>query len=275
MATLFDNNPRAPRALRPDDFTRIDLDRAIAIYRERFSSARGLTFIFVGSFDVAAIKPLLATYLGSLPTPPLPTAYRDLGVRPVRGVVKRVVNSGSEERSTVSLTFTGAADVDEHEELRLSALTELMNLRIIDVLREKLGLIYGGGMEGSMTRLPYAHYTVGVTLPTGPQNVGKVVDTTFAEIERMRTRGPDQADLDKIKANWMQTYRKSLQENGYWLAVLQTSLTEGTDPATVLTLDKDVAALSVNDVREAAQRYLDPRNYVQVVLNPETPQAPQ
>jgi len=275
VSTLYGNNPRAPRALRPDDFARIDLDRAIAIYRERFSSAKDLTFILVGSFDANAVKPLLATYLGSLPTPDIPTAYRDLGVRPVKGVVKREVNSGLEDRSTVSLTFTGPADVNEKEELRLSALTEVMNLRIIDVLREKLGLIYGGGMEGSMTRLPYGHYTVGVTLPTGPDNVGKVIDTTFGEIARMRKQGPDQADLDKVKANWLQTWRKSLQENGYWLAVLQTSLTEGTDPATLLTLDKDVAALSVDDVRQAAQRYLDARNYVQVVLNPEKPALPE
>jgi zinc protease len=271
VATLYGNNPRAPRALRPDDFARIDLDRAIAIYRERFSSAKDLSFILVGSFDIAAIKPLLATYLGSLPTPDIPTVYRDLGVRPVKGIIKREVNSGSEQRSTVSLTFTGAADVNEKEELRLAALTEVMNLRIIDVLREKLGLIYGGGMEGSMTRLPYGHYTVGVTLPTGPQNVGKVIDTTFSEIERMRAHGPEQADLDKVRANWLQTYRKSLQENGYWLAILQTSLTEGTDPATILTLEKEVMGLSVGDVKEAAQHYLDPKNYVQVVLNPEKP----
>lgn len=271
LATLYDNNPRAPRALRPEDIARIDLDRAIAIYRERFSSAKDLTFIFVGSFDVAAIKPLLATYLGSLPTPDIPTAYRDLGIRPVKGVVKKVVNSGSEDRSTVSLTFTGPADVTEKEELRLGALTEVMNLRIIEVLREKMGLIYGGGMEGSMTRLPYSHYTVGVTLPTGPQNVGKVVDATFAEIERLRTRGPEQSELDKVKTNWLQSYRKSLQDNGYWLATLQTSLTEGTDPANILRFDKEVAALTVDDVKQAAQRYLNTQNYVQVVLNPENP----
>ena len=64
LATLYDNNPRAPRALRPEDIARIDLDRAIAIYRERFSSAKDLTFILVGSFDPVAIKPLLATWLG-------------------------------------------------------------------------------------------------------------------------------------------------------------------------------------------------------------------
>ena len=269
LATLYANNPRAPRALRPDDIGKIDLDRAIAIYRQRFSSAKDLTFIFVGSFDPAAIKPLVATYLGSLPTPDIPTAYRDLGIRPVAGVVKREVRSGTEDRSTVSLTFTGPGEVSELEELRLSALTEVMNLRILDVLREKLGLIYGGGMEGSMTRIPYSHYTIGVTLPTGPGNVDKVLNATFAEIERMRTEGPSQVDLDKVKTNWMQNYRKSLQENTYWLAALQTSLTEGTDPATILTFDQEVQKLTVDDVKRAAQRYLNTENYVQVVLNPE------
>jgi zinc protease len=274
VKTLYGDNPRAPRALKPEDFASIDLDRAIDIYRQRFSSAKDLTFIFVGSFDVAAIKPLLATYLASLPTPDIPVAYRDLGIRPVKGVVKKEVNSGLDAKSTVSLTFTGAAEVDELEELRLSALAEVMNIRIIDVLREKLGLIYGGGMEASMTRIPYSHYTVGVTLPTGPENVDKVLSATFAEIERMRTQGPDQADLDKVKTNWLQTYRKSLKENGYWLAALQTSLTEGTDPATILTFDKEVQKLSVADLKGAALRYLKPDNYVQVVLNPEKAAAP-
>jgi len=275
LATLYNNNPRAPRALRPDDIPRIDLDRAIDIYRQRFSSAKGLTFIFVGSFDVAAIKPLVTTYLASLPTPDITTAYRDLGIRPVTGVVKREVKSGSEDRSTVSLTFTGPTDVTELEELRLSALTEVMNIRIMDVLREKLGLIYGGGMEGSMTRIPYSHYTIGVQLPTGPDNVDKVLAAMFAEIERMRTEGPSQEDLDKVKTNWLQTYRKSLQENTYWLAALQTSLTEGTDPNTILTFDKEVQNLTVADVKRAAQLFLNTGNYVQVVLNPEAKAATQ
>jgi zinc protease len=157
--------------------------------------------------------------------------------------------------------------------LRLSALTEVMNIRIIDVLREKLGLIYGGGMESSMTRIPYSHYTIGVQLPTGPDNVDKVLAATFAEIDRMRTQGPTQADLDKVKTNWQQTYRKSLQENAYWLAALQTSLTEGTDPGTILTFEKEIQDLTVDDVKRAAQQYLNTENYVQVVLNPEAKAA--
>jgi zinc protease len=269
VATLYNNNPRAPRALRPDEFSKISLERSIDIYRQRFSSAKDLTFILVGSFDPKAIKPLLATYLGSLPTPDIPVAYRDVGVRPVTGVVKRELHSGAEDKSTVSLTFTGPARYSEREQLRLGALLEVMNIRIIDVLREQLSLIYGGGLQGGMSKIPYEHYSIGVTLPTGPQNVDKVLAAAFAEIERMKNQGPDAGDLEKVRRNWLESHRKSLRENGYWLANLQTALTEDTDPHAILEFDKEVGAITAQEVQDAARRYFNTDNYVQVVLYPE------
>ena len=268
-ATLYNNSPRAPRAVRPEDFRQVSLDRSIAIYRERFSSARGLTFILVGSFDVNAIKPLIATYLASLPTPELPIAFRDVGMRPVLGVVKKEVRRGTEAKSTVSLTFTGQAEYSEVEQVRMQALIEVMNIRIIDILREKMTLIYGGGMGGTLARIPYPHYAIGVSLPTGPDNVDKVIAALFAEIDRIKTVGPEPADLDKVKRNWVQGYQKSMRENGYWLGRLQATLTDGTDPASILTFEKEIANLSADDVKAAAARYFNTANYVQVVLNPE------
>jgi zinc protease len=269
VATLYNNNPWAPRALRPEEFSQISLDRSIEIYRQRFSSARDMTFIFVGSFDVAKLKPLLATYLASLPTPDLPVAYRDVGLRPVQGVVKREVKSGSEDKSTVSLTFTGAADYTEAEQLRLAALLEVMNIRLIDVLREKLTLVYGGGVSGGLGKIPYGHYSINATFPTGPANTNKVIDATFAEIERIKTQGPDAGELEKVKRNWLEGHRKALRENGYWLSNLQSALTEGTDPASILRFEKQLEAIGSEDIKAAARRYFDTTNYVQVVLLPE------
>jgi hypothetical protein len=48
----------------------------------------------------------------------------------------------------ISLTFTGPAEFSEREQMRMAALMEVMNLRIIEELREKMALIYGGGMNG-------------------------------------------------------------------------------------------------------------------------------
>lgn len=270
VTALYNGHPRAPRALDADDYAKIDLDRSIDIFRQRFSSAKDLTFIVVGSFDEQKIRPLLATYLGSLPTPDIPVAYRDVGLRPATGVIKREVRSGTEPKSTVSLTFTGPARFSEAEQLRLAALVEVTNLRLIEVLREKMAMIYGGGASGALSKIPYGNYSIGVSLPTGPEHVDKVIAATFAEIARLQEQGPDAGELEKVKSNWIQNHRRSLRENGYWVANLQSSLTEGTDPASILEVERQVQALTVQDVQAAARQYFDTKNYVQVVLNPET-----
>ena len=268
VSTIYDNNPRVPKVPRPEDFAKLSLDRSIEIYRQRFSSAKDLTFIIVGSFEVAAIKPMLTTYLASLPTPDISVAYRDVGVRPVKGIVKKEVRSGTEAKSEISINFGGDAVYSEPEQLRFHAMLDVINIRITDILREKMGLIYGGGMSGSLNKLPYANYSIGASLPTGPDKVDKVIAATFAEIERMKEQGPDPTDLAKVKENWLQGYQKSLRENNYWASRLQSALTNGTDPATILLYDKQIAAITAADLKEAARRYFDMNNYVQIVLQP-------
>ena len=268
-ATLYNNHPRVPRVPRPEHFASIDLDRAIAIYQERFASAAGMTFLMVGSFDPAKVRALIETYLASLPTPPIVAGYRDLKVEPVRGVVKKEVRVGSEAKSIVSINFTGDAEYSELEQMRLSAMLEVMNIRIIEVLREKMALIYGGGMSGAIGKVPKPHYRVAVNLPTGPDKVEKVIAATFAEIERMKTQGPSAVDLNKVKQSWLQEHRKSLRENGYWIGRLQTSLLQGTDPATLLAYEAQVNALTPDDLKTAARHYFNLQNYVQLVQYPE------
>jgi zinc protease len=267
--TLYGRHPYESRMPTQEDLGRIDLDRSLAVYRQRFASAKGLTFVVVGDFDPAALKPLVAAYLGTLPTPDLPLAYRDVGLRIAKGVVKKEVHAGTEPKSIVSLTFAGPAAWSPAEALRMSALIEVMNLRVNAVLREKLGLIYAGQMAGAVHRIPYQHYEISTQLPTGPEKVDQLVAALFAEIDSVKANGPTQAELDKVKANWRVGNERSQHENGYWLQNLQLSLLEGTPLSRLLTVMDEADAITVADVRTAAQRYFDKDNYVQVVLLPE------
>ena len=51
--------------VKPEHIAKLDLDRMMAIYRQRFSSAAGYTFFIVGSFEPEKLKPLVETYLAS------------------------------------------------------------------------------------------------------------------------------------------------------------------------------------------------------------------
>lgn len=269
QTALYGGHPRLALTPRPADFDHIGLDRLRGIYQERFASAKGFTFIFVGSFTREKLQPLITTYLASLPTGDIKTSYADLGIRPVKGVLQKAVHAGSEAKSLVNIQFTGEAPYSEDEQLRVRALVDVMNIRIIDVLREKLTLIYGGGMGGGLSRVPYQHYQLGMQFPCGPDNVEKVVAAAFGEIEKLQANGPTAEDLAKVKQNWLVANRKSMRENSYWLGQLQTATLHGTDPARILEFEKRAEAITAVDVQTVAKRYLRRDNYVQTVLYPE------
>nr|WP_308936691.1 insulinase family protein [Duganella radicis] len=268
-ATLYNNNPRVLRAARPADFDQLALDRVLDIYSSRMSSARDFTFFIIGSFEVEKIKPLIATYLASLPVGEIPVAFKDEGVRPIKGVVKKEVHAGSEPKSTISLSFTGEVEYSRAARMRLQALVEVMNIKLIETLREKMGAMYSGGMSGSMNRIPYGNYSINASLPCAPENVDKVLAATFAEIEKIKQDGVEEADLNKVKAAWIKNYRKGMRENGYWMASLQNAFFNNNNPEDILTYESRVNGLTVADLKQAAQRYFDTNNYLQVVLYPE------
>ena len=275
--TVFGNHPRVGLTPRPEELDGIRLDRVMAMHRERMASAYGMTFIFVGSFELAKIKPLIATYLGGMPAAKIPTAYKDRNIRPVRGVVKKEVRRGREQKSQVDISFTGEARFDEMEQMRLRALVEIMQIKATEALREQRGLVYTASISGGLTRHPYGHYTINIGLPTAPENVQKAIDATFAEARKLQENGPEAADLAKVKENWTTNYRKALRENGWWLGNLQLSVVNKTDPKLLLRQNEMIASLTVADVQAAAKRYFDFSNYVQVVLHPaeDKPEAKQ
>ena len=85
---VYQKNPLAPVVIpTPDDFNKINLDRSIAIFKEQFADANDFNFIFVGNIDIEKMKPLLATYIGSLPSQGKPAAFADNGVRPVKAML--------------------------------------------------------------------------------------------------------------------------------------------------------------------------------------------
>ncbi len=269
LTTLYEQHPRLNLTPKPADFSQINLDRSIEIYRQRFSSAKGFNFVITGSFTAEQIKPLIATYLASLPTTEIATRYHDLQIRPVSGIVQQEVRSGSEPKSTVAVVFSGPAKYSKEENLRFNALIEVMNLRIIDQLREKLSLIYSGGMAGAFDRTPWEHYRIRASLPCDPKNTHKVSAALFAEVDKIQLSGATQEELDKVKQNWIKQQRIAMRTNALWMSSLENSLLYGTDPADILTVEKRINALTTDDIRQAAQRYLNTSNFVQVVLYPE------
>lgn len=268
LKAMYKDHPWAPKLPKPETFSKLDLDKALDLYKQRFRNAHGLTFVIVGKVDPDSIRPLVETYIGSLPSTGKSTSYKDVGLRPVKGPLKEVVNKGTEPKSLIRIVWSGETKYDIEELLKVQGLVEVMNLKIIETLREDLSGIYGGGMYGTINKYPYGNYSFGISIPCGPENVDTLIAATFTEIEKVKAHGPSEKDLNKVKETWKQQYLVNVKDNNFWARHLIQSIEAGTDPARILTYTKRVDALKPADIQALAKKYLD-NHYVQFVLNPE------
>ena len=91
----------------------MNLEKSLAFYKDRFADASDFTFIFVGSFDDATMRPLVEQYLAALPSLRRKETWKNVGIDPPKGVVERRVEKGIEPKSRASIAFTGPFQYDQ------------------------------------------------------------------------------------------------------------------------------------------------------------------
>jgi zinc protease len=158
--------------------------------------------------------------------------------------------------------------------MAFQALLDVLNISIIEKLREELGGMYSGGLRGAIQKRPYVHYSVSASIPTGPDNVDKLTNALLTIIKNAQEKGVEQKDLDKVKETWKKHYRSQLQENNYWLDNLSRAFIDQVDPENILDYEQKVDQLTVGDLQKAAQKFLAMDNYVKAVLYPENANVP-
>jgi zinc protease len=297
QVTLAQYHPRrAPFTV--ETLPEIELDEALAFYRDRFRDAGDFTFVFVGAFDVAEVEPLAEQYLATLPATEREEAPRDLGIRPPETVVEKTVRRGIEPKARVQLVFSGTLDVRvdtlhyadsllindvwmpvadsvyaarhaaaRGERYLLGALADALRIRLREVLREDRGGVYGVGVSANVDRM-IGTYTFSIGFGCNPDRVDELTDAVFEVIERFKEQGPEDA-LDKVKEADRRAQQLALQENEAWLAALGTAYRYGEAPMSTIDRSDLIESLTYGALRGAAQYYLDVDRYVQVVLLPE------
>ncbi len=267
---MYSNNPMAPVAVpHPEYFDKINLDRAMQIYKERLGDVTGMQFVIVGSFKEEAIIPFIEKYIASLPANGKKTTFKDNKVRPVRGNKLVEFKKGKEQKSLVMQMYSGDVAYSEDAALKAEAMTEALNIKIIEEIREKAQAIYGGGVLGGLEKYPYPNYTMMAQLPTGPEKVETVLTSLKGEIEKIQKNGPLPETLEKVKKQWLEKYRENLKDNDTWMNVLLNSKVEGTNTDRFINYEKYVKAITVADVQKASKVYLNSANMITAVQLPE------
>ncbi len=266
---MTQNHPRAGGLPKSENFDKINLDRSIQIYKERFANAGDFTFLFVGSFDEETIKPLLERYIGSLPSASQKENFKDLGIRPPSGSVDKVITKGADPKSMVNIVFTSPVPYNVQDAYALRSLGEVMTIKLVEQLREEKGGVYGVSAFGDIKKIPVGYTTFSISFPCAPENVDTLSKAAIDEMKKIIKSGVTPEDMEKIKEQQKRKLEVDLKENQFWMSNLYDAYYLGNDPAEILNKQKNTETLTSKMIQDAAKKYINLGKYIRVVLRPD------
>ncbi len=260
-----------PRSTGPTEekLDAVDLDKCSRFYKERFANAGDFTFFFVGNFQPDSIRPLLEKYIGSLPSGGKKEHFKDLGIHIPKGRIEKTVYKGSEDKATVQLIISGDYQFNPENNLRMSALGEILKFHLLERLREQEGGVYTPGVNAVTVKYPESRYGFYISFGCSPANVDKLVNATLDEIHKLRQEGPSEEDFTKYISEAKRQEETGRKTNGFWLSYLSGQVQSDEDLKQLLSSDSLFEKLSAKDIQKAAKRYLNTKNFARFVLMPE------
>jgi zinc protease len=247
----------------------LNRQKMLAFYRERFSNAADFTFFMVGTFKVDDALPLLAQYVGGLPSTGRAVAqFKDMGIRFPQMLQRDKVELGREPRSNVVVSFFADPPPDPTEIENVTAATTVLDTALRDILREDLGQTYtvSVGLSQALPQRGGGH--IQVSFGAAPENVAAMTDRVFQEIKRLQKDGPSADLTNRAKESAKRNYETALQQNGYWMGRLQSVRMLGRDPKEIVTRPARIDAVTPKTVQDVFVKYFPMERYTVVTLLP-------
>lgn len=243
-------------------------------YRQHYNPSNAVA-VAIGAFDTDEMMAKVEEYYGAIPSGDVPKLF----VRPEptqqgerRVTVARPGKTGFYEichrvpgaidpdwakLEILDNVFTGSSGSSDNKTSRLYR----------GLVNTEVAASVGGGVNPTID--PYL-YSIIVTLRDGrtPQ---EAEDIMLAEIARLQDEGITEAELTKAKKQAKAAFAystESVTEQAYWLA---RSLILGDEDWFDTYIDR-LEAVTADDVKEAAKKYLVPSNRVTGILEPLDPE---
>jgi zinc protease len=247
----------------------INLEKVMKIYKERFANAGDFTFIFDGNFNVDSLRPLLEKYLGSLPSNTQKEQARDLHIHIPPGHIEATAKKGKDPMAIVRLVISGDYKYSPESNMQLTALSEILQFRITDRLREKEGGTYSPSVRVSYNKYPANRYAYTIQFACAPTNVNKLIAAAKDEINKIKVEGVTDQDITKFNSEETRQYELQLKDNGFWMAWLTKQYENGDNPEIVLQYPALIKQVTPASVKSTANLYLNEKNFIKLLLIPD------
>ena len=249
---------------------KVNLDKALEVYKTRYANPADFTFFFVGNVDPTdnAFQSQVCTWLGGLKSSKKIETAADDKVRTIMGIQKNLFSRKMETKTASNRIQYTSYDMPYTlaNNLNMEMIGRILSTRYLESIREREGGSYGVGCAGWMNRHPVPYAQLIMQFDTDPEKQEKLMSIIHEEVMTIVENGPLAKDLQKEKESMLKDFEEDLEKNSYWNTVLSMYYKNGINYIT--DYKAAVEAITAETVQATLKKLVAAGNVFEVVMLP-------
>jgi len=269
QATIYGHHPRIT-PLVETDVDKVDYDRIMQMWADRFADASDFTFLFIGNIDEQQIRDLAAQYLATLPRVKRKDKAVDPGLNFVTGQIDNIYEKKMETpQSFIVCAWIGDTEMTVRNTALMTILGNCMAETYLKKIREELGAAYTTSANGMITRGTddRPRYVLQTAFPLKPEMTDTCLQIVQDVFDDVCQNGVSEESLTKAKEYLLKTFKQNQRENGWWMGRIASIDRRSYDPAK--DYEQVINSITTDNVRQMAVTIQADGNRVRVVMKPE------
>ncbi|MCM1164175.1 MAG: insulinase family protein [Muribaculaceae bacterium] len=195
-------------------------EQTIELAHAMTANVADFTFVFVGNIDLDTLKPLVETYLASIPANPAKavtfTAYNPgLFTKTGTGEDTFAIEM-SNPQTYVSIFEKADGTYDTKNALIASIAGQILTNRLLATVREDMGAVYSIGAQGSASRQGLQPFALATQFPMKPEMKQQVLDFIYGQFKAMESDIKAE-ELNPAKEYMVKNFTEQKEKNQPWL----------------------------------------------------------
>ncbi|MDO5570446.1 MAG: insulinase family protein [Bacteroidales bacterium] len=251
------------------ELEKVNFEKSMDIYKDRFSNAAGFNYIFVGNIDFDKMRDYVETYIASLPVAPdsKKRIKKWLPENPKTNVTY-IKNINNEDKSTVKIKFRKYSGYNRFDAAGFDAFIDILNSRLFQSLRMEMSGVYGVSVVGGVNPLLNNDASLNLTFGCNPSMADSLLNRTLFEINKLWSEGPTVDELNRYKEKTRVSINSETNSNAATLTSVYSALRMKQLPYTTEYKLKETEQIDINSVINSARKYLDPEESIRFILMP-------
>ncbi|WP_308990416.1 insulinase family protein [Mariniflexile litorale] len=268
VALYGKNNPKE-RIFNQDYAKDISFEKIQTIYKDRFADASDFEFFIVGDVKENQLKPLLETYLASLPTKNTKENYKDNDSEWISNTIDEDIYLNMEDpKASVNIAYKKEMPYTKNNAIYTNVLGDILQLRLTETVRESEGGAYSPRANASFSREPKSQAYVSFRFDCNPDMADNLVEIVNAELQKIAEGDIKEEDLNKTRTNFIKEREQAKDKNGYDMQVLTSYFRYNENINDPKNFENIVNRMSKKDIQEIAKQVLDGGKSYEVVFKP-------